>query len=146
MNTFTVFALISAPGAFEMVIWYCHFTLQLAPPVPTKVFSYSMNSFIFLSVLLGKHRLIYTFWQIFSTYHQITPLKVSWTLWILFCITYFFLNSLIFIGFHGEKRWGGVKWRGGDKQSKYGRCIHYGVKCQWDLPVEADEPVGWLEE
>ena len=39
----TVFALINAPGAFEIGISHCHVTLQLAPPVSTKSLSHSIN-------------------------------------------------------------------------------------------------------
>ena len=43
----TVFALISAPGAFEIEIKPCQFMFQLAPPLPTKIFRNLMNSSIF---------------------------------------------------------------------------------------------------
>ena len=36
----TVFSLISAPGAFEIEKWHCHFTLQLAPPFDINVHCY----------------------------------------------------------------------------------------------------------
>ena len=39
-NYITVFFLISAPGAFEIRKWHCHFTLQLAPPFNLKICSH----------------------------------------------------------------------------------------------------------
>ena len=33
---YTVFDLISTPGAFEIEIWHCQFMPQLAPPVTNK--------------------------------------------------------------------------------------------------------------
>ena len=54
LGVITVFAPISAPGAFEIEIQHCQFALQLAPPFTIKNIWF-FNLFFNILLFLGKN-------------------------------------------------------------------------------------------